>query len=285
MRDKKLFSVVIVTYQRPDQLEACLRRVAPSSQNLSSENYEIIVSDDSDNSKLLQSKFPTVVWTNGPGKGPAANRNHGASKATGEFIVFLDDDCLPDIGWLKAFSDAIIANPNVNVFEGRIYADRTRISLAEVAPLNETGGFLWSANLAIRSALFKNMHGFEESFPYPAMEDVELRTRLNKKLEKYIFVKEAAVCHPWKARGGWQRCKQHRDSMMTFLTLHPEERVKHSPKFFLIMAMRGLLKEMLPGLLSYRGRGLKQALIEYFSNFLMAIRVISITDSDFRKKL
>lgn len=58
----------------------------------------------------------------------------------GEWLVFTDDDCLPDPQWLLAYYDGIKKDPKCKVFEGRTYVDRPRQSLAEIAPANDTGG-------------------------------------------------------------------------------------------------------------------------------------------------
>jgi GT2 family glycosyltransferase len=74
------FSVVIPTYGRPDALAACLEQLVPGAQTFSGA-YEVIVTDDAPApgaSAKLANRFPAVRWTEGPHRGPAANRNHGA---------------------------------------------------------------------------------------------------------------------------------------------------------------------------------------------------------------
>ena len=53
----------------------------------------------------------------------------GLTGARGKWIVFLDDDCIAQKGYLAAYATAITENPNVLVFEGRIFADRPRKTL------------------------------------------------------------------------------------------------------------------------------------------------------------
>ncbi|MFM6509421.1 MAG: glycosyltransferase family 2 protein, partial [Dolichospermum sp.] len=128
--------------------------------------------------EMIEQNYPWVKWVAGPGKGPAANRNNGAKYATGEWLAFTDDDCLPDPQWLASYGEAIANNKSYLVFEGRTYVDRPRKNLAETSPINESGGYLWSCNFSIQKQLFESLGGFDERFPYAAMEDVDLRLRL-----------------------------------------------------------------------------------------------------------
>ncbi|MFM6530798.1 MAG: glycosyltransferase family 2 protein, partial [Dolichospermum sp.] len=60
--------------------------------------------------EMIEQNYPWVKWVAGPGKGPAANRNNGAKYATGEWLAFTDDDCLPDPQWLASYGEAIANN-------------------------------------------------------------------------------------------------------------------------------------------------------------------------------
>jgi GT2 family glycosyltransferase len=136
------FSIIIPTYERPDDLRICLNSLSIDIQ-LGTPSYEIIVTDDSkseESRRMVEKEFPNVTWNKGKQNGPAGNRNAGVDRARGEWIVFLDDDCIAQEGYLNGYAKAITANPDVLVFEGRIFADRPRKTLAEGAPINEDGG-------------------------------------------------------------------------------------------------------------------------------------------------
>src|SRR5690606_18361514 len=107
------YSVIIPTCNRPDLLRACLQCLISERQLICASRYQIIVSNDGDDTSAYLSvceENPDVVWVKGPGKGPAANRNYGASMADTPWLIFLDDDCLPEIGWLAAYDSAKVAN-------------------------------------------------------------------------------------------------------------------------------------------------------------------------------
>ncbi|MEC4891508.1 MAG: glycosyltransferase [Oscillatoria sp. PMC 1051.18] len=220
------FSVIIPTCNRNDLLAKCLDCLAPGIQTLPIEKYEVIVTDDgleTTAEEMLLKCYPWVKWVAGSQLGPAANRNNGAKYARGEWLVFTDDDCLPDRHWLEAYTKAITTIPEYQVFEGRVYVDRPRRYLAETSPVNESGGYLWSCNFTIKRELFQSLGGFDERFPYATMEDVEFRVRLTKQGYKFAFVKEASVCHPWRFKKGWYQLKQHQESTLLYLSIHPEQ--------------------------------------------------------------
>lgn len=253
-----LFSVIIPTCHRNDLLAKCLQRLAPGRQVMA-EQYEVIVTDDGSQStaeQMLREEYPWARWVPGPRKGPAANRNNGARHALADWLVFVDDDCLPDPKLLAGYATAIAAEQNFNVFEGRIYADRPRRSLAETSPTNEAGGYLWSCNLAIRKSLFDKMTGFDERFPYACMEDVDFRVRLLQMGERFSFVAAASVCHPWRPCYSQKEFFQYEKSLEIYLMLHPELRNDIGGYFHCKVGLRGLVKFTLGSALQYRGAGI-----------------------------
>jgi len=100
-------SIVIPTCNRPELLRLCLDSLLPQVQQ-SGNAVEVIVTDDSregETLEMLEAEFAgtSVRRVLGPRRGPAANRNHGAAEATGEWVLFLDDDCIPSDGFLRAY--------------------------------------------------------------------------------------------------------------------------------------------------------------------------------------
>ncbi len=166
-----VLSVIIPTYKRRETLVPCLERLAPEIQNLSLDLYEIVVTDDGladDPDHSLSNDFPWIVHNRGPKKGPAANRNSGAKAASGEWLIFLDDDCLPQPTFLSAYLEAIRANPQYSVFEGSTLPERPKQRLDEEAPINEHGGYLWSCNFLIKRTLFFEIAAFVSCILMPA---------------------------------------------------------------------------------------------------------------------
>jgi glycosyltransferase involved in cell wall biosynthesis len=91
-------SVVIPTFNRHQRLERVLD--ALESQTLLAEHYEVIVVDDGSTDGTFEelgarkSSFELRCFRQ-DNSGPALARNYGVKRATGELIVFLDDDVVP----------------------------------------------------------------------------------------------------------------------------------------------------------------------------------------------
>ena len=223
-------SVVVPTCNRNDALAQCLDRLAPGAQTLSASQYEVIVTDDGSSDdgaannaqEMMRERYPWAIWTAGPRRGPAANRNRGASRASGQWLAFTDDDCLPAPAWLAAFNQSIA--PQTLVYEGKTTCEAGLSSPLETAPVNLSGGYLWSCNLMIERALFEEMGGFDERFPGAHMEDVDLRQRIQARGLTFPFVLDAVVDHPPRRRAWGTKLGAQAQSNVVFDAKHGIER-------------------------------------------------------------
>jgi len=103
------------------------------------------------------------------------------------------------------------------------------------------------------------------------MEDVDLRLRLTKNRHKFLFIKTASVCHPWRHKGGWKKLKQHQQSTLIYLSIHPDELSSINSISYLRMALYGILKNTIPEILKLNLFGIHEAFLEHFSFLQMAI--------------
>ena len=201
-------SVVIPACNRPGSLAACLGRLAPGTQSLPADDYEVIVTDDSRDfavRDMIREKYPWAQWTQGPRRGPAANRNHGARQARAAWLAFVDDDCVPSAGWLQALA---VALPGADAIEGKTICPGKRDDPFEEHVENLSGGVLWSCNMAIRRDEFERAGGFDADFLEAGGEDMEFAWRVRRLGLATVFAEKAIVLHPprqigWK--GLWQR--------------------------------------------------------------------------------
>lgn len=162
----------------------------------------ITVTDDrpsEDLEKALEAEFPGVSYVHGPARGPASNRNHGAGQGAAEWILFLDDDCYVETDLLSAYGMGMQAHAESDVLEGAIAPVGERPNGNHHAPLNLQGGYLWSCNMLVRRSTFQAVGGFDDRFPFPCMEDVDLRERLLGAGANMVFVPAALVRHPWRS--------------------------------------------------------------------------------------
>ncbi|MEI8340180.1 MAG: glycosyltransferase [Verrucomicrobiota bacterium] len=199
-------SIVIPTFARPDRIARCLNCVNPL--RLPGLDTEIIVTDDSPDTssrEMLARDFPQVQWTTGPRGGPAANRNHGASLAKGEWIAFLDDDVEASPGWLAALASA---TAGTDVVEGKTVCPDKQDHPFEEHVENLTGGNLWSCNMAVRREVFERIGGFDADFLEAGGEDMEFAWRIQRDGLKTRFSPGMLAIHPPRRigwRGLWRR--------------------------------------------------------------------------------
>lgn len=219
MTGSPAWSVIIPTRDRPAELAACLRCLAPGAQALDDSLYEVIVTDDGDfaaSDARLRADFPWARHVRGPQRGPAANRNAGASAARGRWLVFADDDVVPARDWLAAYA----AERGARVLEGRTTCVAGLPSPLYHSPVNERGGVLWSCNFAIEAACFAEVGGFDEQFPFPHMEDPDLRERLKARGDSPRWVPAAVVDHPPRRQPPGARLGAYREAEVRYLYKH-----------------------------------------------------------------
>lgn len=210
-----LFSVLIPTHSRPAQLRRCVEKLIADNQGIF--DFEIIISYDdelNDAYTALAAHYNCVQLVKSKGPGPATSRNTAADFASGEWLVFIDDDSTPGSFLLQAYSKQITHHPECKVFEGAILAETQRQRFDEEAPLNWEGGHLWSCNFCIQKEYFFSIGGFDQTFILPLLEDVDLRIRIQKNQQPICFTPEAVVIHPWRIyqpyRNIRRRLKKHR---------------------------------------------------------------------------
>lgn len=201
--------MVIPTRARPRYLEWTLGSVRASAQGLEAEL--IVVDDGADVApvRALAERFGARYVTTDAGRaGLNAARNAGLAAATGELVVFADDDIEAQPGWLAALSDAARAQPDVDVFTGpirvRLEGPAPRSCGREGPPITalDLGGedrdttFAWGANMAIRASAFEWVGGFDTSLADGGDEqDWQERMRSQRPDARVRYVAAAAVVH------------------------------------------------------------------------------------------
>lgn len=189
-------TVVIPTHRRREKVLQTVTTLDRQSVSSTAVDVVVVVDGSFDDSahalRELRTRLPLAIIEQ-PHGGAGAARNRGAQAATGDVVVFLDDDVLVDDGFLEALSNEIAAGADV-VLSHLAIMDAGPPSLRAkelttwfdaVATQMRAGTFsaenmIFSA-AAVRRSLFLDVGGFDESFTrhgsYGA-EDGELGHRL-----------------------------------------------------------------------------------------------------------
>jgi GT2 family glycosyltransferase len=222
MSTRPTYSVVVPTYQRGAALTRCLAALA--AQTLERDRFEVIVVDDGSahpprDAVARAAASLDVRMIEQANAGPASARNAGARAARGAYVVFTDDDCCPDPGWLRAIDATTARHPScavggrvVNALGDGLYSSASQLLiefLYDYFNVDETGGrFFITSNLAVPAGSFHDIGGFDVSFPLAAAEDRDLCDRWREAGLAMVYCDDAIVHHE-HALGPRSFCRQH----------------------------------------------------------------------------
>lgn len=187
------FSVIVPTRNRTAALDACLAGIAALDYDPG--RLQVIVVNDGgcEIPGALVRKWQSVCDARvlyQENYGPGAARNLGASVARTEWLVFTDDDCIPEREWLSEFGRAAGAAPGAvlggetrNGLRENVYAEASQCLLAFLQDYyfarerkRSQTAFLASNNLALERRTFDAVGGFDERMR--TAEDRDFSARL-----------------------------------------------------------------------------------------------------------
>lgn len=194
MTEAPTMSVVIPTFNRRDQLVDVLRALA--HQDTSASFEVIVVSDgstDGTDEYLRSDKTPVPIVTRfQQNRGPAAARNVGIASASGEYVVFLDDDVVAGPSLLRAhldahrrLGDAVVVigpmrDPDDRVLSSWVAWEQEMLAkqydAMERGDYGATARQFYTGNASVRLQHLRATGGFDTSLK--RAEDIELAFRL-----------------------------------------------------------------------------------------------------------
>lgn len=149
----ELISVVVTTYNRSDALSVVLRALAAQSDR----NFEVLVADDGSAEPQRQAvrraaaALPlrtTLVWHPDVGFTAGMARNRGVEFSQGDYLVFLDGDCVPETDFIARHRALAQAGWLVNGSRVLLGPDLTRRVLGgQVQTWGQGAGFWWAQRL------------------------------------------------------------------------------------------------------------------------------------------
>lgn len=235
-------SVIVPTYNRPSELHLCLLSLAQQSQFPD----EVLIADDGSGDETRQTidRFrasadcPFVlrhIWQEDDGFRKPRILNETVRNATGDYLAFLDGDCLAHRHWLRnhlrnAEPDAMLGGKRVDIGqslstellrtnqlittfgirllwdsmtggtrkaeEALVFTSSLIRRLAHRDQISNDG--IWGCNFSVPTDLFFAINGCDEDFQDGSIEDNDLGIRVLNSGGKLKSVRNLAnVFHLW----------------------------------------------------------------------------------------
>ncbi len=203
------YSIIIPVYNRPDEVDELLQSLTEQSFK----DLEVIIVEDGSSQPCenvvhrYASKLPLRYYTK-ENSGPGQTRNFGAEHSQGEFLIFLDSDCVLPPDFLKEV-DAELSREECDAWGGpdRAHDSFTPVQKAisySMTSFITTGGirggkkqmdkkfYPRSFNMGIRRSLYRQLGGFS-SMRFG--EDIDLSLRIYKSGASCRLFPKAWVWH------------------------------------------------------------------------------------------
>lgn len=217
-RKNKSVSVVILSYNSKEDLKECI----PSLISQTYQDFEIIIVDNAStdgSEEFIRLNYPEIkVVQTCKNLGYAAGNNAGFEVAEGEYIVVVNPDTVADPEWLAELINPFESDPTIAATTSKIliYYQKDKINtcantshytgLTFCRGLNKSAselddyqpvGAVSGCSFAIRSAMFKNINGFDSDF-FLYQEDADLSWRIRFAGGKIMYVPESIIYHKFK---------------------------------------------------------------------------------------
>jgi len=206
--ENNLVSIIIINYNGKHHLEKCLK----SLMQIDYKNYEIILVDNNsidDSIDFVKKFYPSVgIIQLEKNYGFAEPNNIGAKKATGEFLLFLNNDTIVKPNFISelvkvintdskiAICQSYLLKPNGAIDSsgdfvdtlGRAYSSRKKVS--EVREILSARG----AAMLTRKESFFDLGKFDKNF-FASYEDVDMGWRAWLWGYRVVLVPSSVVYH------------------------------------------------------------------------------------------
>jgi glycosyltransferase involved in cell wall biosynthesis len=204
--DRPLFSVIVPFLNEEGWLPKCLAALRDQSIDPALVEWILIDNGSTDLSAEIVRDEPRATLLAEPRRDPYIARNRGILAARGEYLAFLDADCLADPDWLEAMrqelvkSDAAIligylAYPSPRSLALQLHEDYEDAKLRQVLESEPSACWFGHAgNMVVRADVFKEIGLFEAM---PVVGDTEIIHRLRQRQPDAVvrYAPAARVVH------------------------------------------------------------------------------------------
>jgi GT2 family glycosyltransferase len=250
-------SIVIVTWNGRQYLDACLEAVA-AQEEVTTETILVDNASTDGTAEYVRDRFPWVrLVALAQNRGFAGGNNAGVREARGRLVALLNNDTVPDAGWLRALRRGLDEPARFALAASRIVYmhDPAIIDSAGDGLLRWGGAFKWQhgapvdtadesrevfgvcgAACLMPKAVYEELGGFDEDF-FASHEDVDLSYRARLLGYRCRYVADAVVRHHGSATLGRMSARAVFHSQRNLEWLY----VKNTPGVLLARTLPGHL--------------------------------------------
>jgi GT2 family glycosyltransferase len=224
-------SIIIPVYNRAELTRQCLDNLLGTGSTCV--DCEIIVVDDASTDatpqvlSLYDGRIRTITHTQN--KGFAAACNQGAAIASGNYLIFLNNDTIPTEGWLEALLRCVHSDPEIAVAGSKLLFPNNTVQHAGVVicqdgtPRHIYAGFptdhpavnklrrfqaVTAACALVRRSAFEEVGRFDTAF-CNGYEDVDLCLRLGQRGYRVVYCPDSVLYHLESISRERQSRRQH----------------------------------------------------------------------------
>lgn len=210
------FSIIIPLYNRPAEIKELLDSLVQQAYK----HFEVVVVEDgsTEKSEDIVASFRDrleVKYFFKENSGPGLSRNYGAERASGDYFIFLDSDCIVPVEYLQEIENELSTSP-VDAFGGpdrahESFTDQQKAINYSMTSILTTGGIRGkkksmekfhprSFNMGFSRRVFETTKGFSGM---RFGEDIDMSIRIMEAGFQTRLFPAAYVYH--KRRTSWKK--------------------------------------------------------------------------------
>lgn len=230
------FSVIIPVYNRPDEVRELLESL--SKQTL--KDFEVLLIEDGSVNRCdtVAQEFDkdlNICYFYKENSGRSLTRNYGMERASGEYLIFFDSDCIIPERYFEIVK-ARLEEDYVDCFGGSDAAHTSFSNLQKAISYSMTSFFTTGGirggkkgmekftprtfNMGFSKEVYKRVGGFKDMFG----EDIDLSLRIQKAGFHTVLIRDAFVYHKRRVsfRSFYRQVSVFGRARVDLYLLHPE---------------------------------------------------------------
>ncbi len=230
-----LFSIIVPVYNRPDEIADLLASLAKQTDK----GFETVIVEDGSTVRCEEQceaykEKTRVKYYYKDNEGRSIARNYGIVRADGDYLIFVDSDCILPPDYIEKLRDSLNANPS-DCFGGpdaahESFSDTQKAINYAMTSFLTTGGIRGGKvcmekftprtfNMGFSRKVYEKVGGFREMFS----EDIDMSTRIRLAGFSITLYPDVAVFHKRRVdfKKFWRQVHVFGMSRITLQLLYP----------------------------------------------------------------